>query len=425
MAKPDPHEVMTAALIRRGKEVSVQQINQDPIKNATELVDDLVAKWVDKIVGGSGDTGFYVKSGDTKVPSMNNLAKALSISNYVIEQLNESNAKIETVWQTGKQWATEIKKFNPDTGTIKNYNSSDLIVKIKTGTGKSSSIHYWGLSLKKRGMKEAEPTLLNKPVVGKVGFLTEKVSSVYKNNIEKQKDIFFRGALNIKAGGMYNNKPVDKMSSNEVLDAVEKLFHSERKEKNEMLTAKRGSKYQTNPNVYFKALDEAFMQFAKPPKNKQFFQEFLDLIFKINIDTWIKDRSFHFSLMTGVGDYKNDKIVVEEPTEKEGRLVSEIFREMFKDPDVSKFILKRQDNKFHAWEGPEKPAKAAKLFYEMIIGSSASKGVSIVDLEVRYKGDLSVQPQFQVFINRVRKNSFHHHYKKLASTRALGKSRWD
>ena len=38
--KPDPHEVMTAALILRGKHVNIQRLNQDPIKNATELVQD-------------------------------------------------------------------------------------------------------------------------------------------------------------------------------------------------------------------------------------------------------------------------------------------------------------------------------------------------------------------------------------------------
>ena len=31
MAKPDPHEVMTAALILRGKAVNVRQLNLDPI----------------------------------------------------------------------------------------------------------------------------------------------------------------------------------------------------------------------------------------------------------------------------------------------------------------------------------------------------------------------------------------------------------
>ena len=147
--KPDPHEVMTAALILRGKEVNVGQLNQNPIENATVLVQDLVDRWVDKIVGGSGDAGFFTVTGDTKVPNMVNLAKALSVSNYVLGQINDVNAKIITVWQTGKKWATEIAKFNPDVPTIKNYNSSDIILKVKT-SGKNEAIHYWGLSRLKK-----------------------------------------------------------------------------------------------------------------------------------------------------------------------------------------------------------------------------------------------------------------------------------
>ena len=102
MAKPDPHELMTAALILRGKIVNVNQLNTDPIKNSTTLVKDLVENYASKVVGGSGSDGFFVKSGNVEVPNMINLAKALSVSNYILDQVG--NAKIETVWQTGKQW---------------------------------------------------------------------------------------------------------------------------------------------------------------------------------------------------------------------------------------------------------------------------------------------------------------------------------
>ena len=60
----------------------------------------------------------------------------------------------------------------------------------------------------------------------------------------------------------------------------------------------------------------------------------------------------------------------------------------------------------------------------MIIGPSPSLGTSIVDFEVRYKGDLTPEPQFQVFVNKIRKNSIHYKYKEEAVKKALGKSRW-
>ena len=338
MAKPDPHELMTAALILRGKIVNVNQLNTDPIKNSTTLVKDLVENYASKVVGGSGSDGFFVKSGNVEVPNMINLAKALSVSNYILDQVG--NAKIETVWQTGKQWASEIKKYNPDTGTIKNYNSSDIIIKIHT-LGANEALHYWGLSLKKRGIKEPDPTLLNKPVMGRVGFLKERLNGSDVSKIEKAKDIFFRGALNIKTGGQYKGKTIDKMTEKNVMDYVEEIFHYERTEKNEMLTGKKGSKYEKNPNIYFEEMHKAFIKFNN---DRKFFEEFFDLIFKINMDTWIKDSAFHFSLITGSGDYVKEQLLVESADEKEGRLVSEIFRTMFKDPDVSKFILKKQPN---------------------------------------------------------------------------------
>ena len=415
--KPDPHEVMTAALILRGKEVNVGQLNQNPIENATVLVQDLVDRWVDKIVGGSGDAGFFTVTGDTKVPNMVNLAKALSVSNYVLGQINDVNAKIITVWQTGKKWATEIAKFNPDVPTIKNYNSSDIILKVKT-SGKNEAIHYWGLSLKKRGVKEADPTLLNKPLLGPVGFMTKRFASAEVTKIQKAKEKFFLGALNIASGGEYEGKDINKMSHKDVLAALDKIFKRDRTGKRNMLTGQ--GMYDGNKNIYFEEMHKAFMKFDN---DKKFFEEFFDLIFKINLDTYIQDAVFHFSLMTGVGDYKDNRLIVEPPVEKEGRLTSEIFRKMFKDPDVTNFTLQMatpRNKKVHAWEDGKKTA--AKLFYEMVIGKKPA--ISIVDLEVRYKGDLKPQPQFQVFINKVRKNSFHHEYKKVASTEALGRTKW-
>tara|TARA_Y100001963_G_C6762633_1_gene440361 strand:- start:768 stop:2021 length:1254 start_codon:yes stop_codon:yes gene_type:complete len=417
MAKPDPHEVMTAALILRNKPVDINQLNSDSINNATKLVQELVDQWVKKIEGGSGDSGFFTKSGTTKVPNMVNLAKALSVSNYVVDQI-KGKGDIKTVWQTGKHWLGEISKFNPDTGTIKNYNSSDVILKIETN-GKNEADHFWGLSLKKRGIKEAEPTLLNKPVLGDVGFMTKRLESADVDAIEVAKEKFFRGALNIKSGG---DPAYDKMPFPKVLSELDRLFYHKMVEKREMLTGQ--GDYKDNPNIYFEAIHKAFMKFDN---DKKFFEDFFDLIFKVNLDTYINDASFHFSLITGIGDYNKTtkQIEVEDPSEKEGRLVSEIFRDMFKDPDNTNFRLQMatpRNKKKHAWEDGKKTA--AKLFYEMIIGKNGD-AVSVVDLEVRYKGKLQPQPQFQVFVNKIRTNSFHHKYMNIAKTKKLGDRRWE
>ena len=76
-----------------------------------------------------------------------NLAKAVSVSNYVIEEIG--NANVETVWQTGTKWASEIRKFNVGPKTIQNYNSSDIIVKFQT-KGKHEATHYLGFKFEEK-----------------------------------------------------------------------------------------------------------------------------------------------------------------------------------------------------------------------------------------------------------------------------------
>lgn len=427
MALPDPHELMSGALILRGKKVDINQLNKNPKVEGTKLTKDLVDNYAKNVIGWEQrDLDKFMVDDD--MADLKNLGKAISVSNYVIDQLGEG--KVDTVWQTGAQWDSQIKKFNPSTATIKNYNSSDIVLKIPLGSGKDDCDHYWGISLKKRGIKDKEPTLLNKPVVGKVGFLTEKVETKYINNIKKAKAKFFTKALKLKTSGSYKGKPltgkdIDKLSFTTVLKYANDLFRRAGDEKNQMLTGRKGTVYESNPNIYFEEMNKAFMESFN--NEKQFFFDFLDLVFKINMDQWVKDRCFHFSLMTGVGGYdsSNDKIEVQGAEEKEGRLMSEILRNMFKDEDKANYIIRKQPDKrsINAFEDIE-GKKPAKLFFEMIIGPSPTLGTSIVDFEVRYKGDLTPEPQFQVFVNKIRKNSIADKYKKEALTKALGKKRW-
>ena len=427
MAKPDPHELMAGALILRGKNVNVSNINQDARVNGTALVEDLRDNWAKKVIGWEQrDLDTFMVSDN--VGDMKNLAKAISISNYVLDQVGPG--KVKTVWQTGSQWDQRIKRFNPSTATIKNYNSSDIVLEIPLGQGKNACDHYWGISLKKRGVKDKEPTLLNKPVVGASGFLTEKVDPIYVSVIKAAKAQFFAEALKLKTAGSYQGKPlsgadIDKLPFTTVLKYCNVLFRRAGDEKNQMLTGRKGTIYEKNPNIYFKEMNNAFMESFN--NNRKFFYDFLDLVFKINLDQWVKDRCFHFSLMTGVGDYSpvTDSLEVQGAEEKEGRLMSEILRNMFRDEDRASYILRKQPdaraiNAFEDIEGK----KPAKLFFEMIIGPSPKLGTSIVDFEVRYKGDLTPEPQFQVFINKVRQNSIAHKYHQEATTKALGQKRW-
>lgn len=410
--RSDPHELMTACLILNQERVSLAKINglqdEQRQKYMKELVDKLAAT-ASKVEGSAGLDGFYCDK-EKNEPDLVNLAKAISISNYVINQIGR-NAKVQTVWQTGTKWAQEIKKFNVGPETMKNYNSSDIIVKFEL----KGTTHYWGLSLKKRGINEVEPTLLNKPLLGKTGFITESIPSGEGNKIEAAKKKFFTKAIQIKLkGDVYKNKIDinDRTPLKTILKVATELFSD--KEKGDML---RGyGEYSKNPNIYFKEIDRVFLE--NFDNNEEFFKKFLDTIFKIDLTSYLKGTNFHFSLITGEGDYKSGKLMqVKAPLEKEGRLTTEIFREMFGDKPKSskKYILEKPSNRKQAFESG---STAAKLFYIMKI-----EDVHIVDLEVRYKGAMTSEPQFQIFMS-TRPNNFSQLYKKLSKKKKFGEERW-
>ncbi len=416
--REDPHELMTACLILSKMKIDLKGIagKKDGERYGAykKIVDDLAAI-APKVVGAAGLGGFYIDPKTKQEPDLINLAKAVSVSNYIINLIG--SATIDAVWQTGTKWAQEIKKYDVGPSTIKNYNSSDIIVKFTT-KGKSGATHYWGLSLKKAGISDPEPTLLNKPAFGSKGFIQKKMDPSSLKKVEDAKKKFYAGALKIKTGTTtIKKKKIDSMPIKELLKEANNLF-TETKEKSEMLTG--GGKYQPNKNIYFEEMHKAFMKFDN---NRDFFEEFLDTIFKIKLQTYLQDASFHFSLITGRGDYKDGKILeVTAPSEKEGRTTSEVFRQIFGDSNNTQFRLipnrtNTSDMKKMAFE---EGATAAKLFYEMAIGPK-NREHSIVMLEVRYKGALTSEPQFQVFMS-TKKNGFSELYKKYVSQNTI--ERW-
>ena len=75
MALPDPHELMSGALILRGKKVSVSEINQNARVKGTELTKDLMDNWAKKVIGWeSRDLDRFMASTDPEMADLKNLA---------------------------------------------------------------------------------------------------------------------------------------------------------------------------------------------------------------------------------------------------------------------------------------------------------------------------------------------------------------
>ena len=406
-SKADPHELMTAALVLNKKEFSNQDVST--IVKSKEII-DTIYELSRKVTGFSEKdrTNFYMDATKT-IPDMENLAKALSASNHILRELGSHKNNINAVWQTGASWAKEIKKFDVGPKTVQNYNSSDIVVKFK-----SDADHYWGVSLKKIEIGKPEPTLLNKPPFGNKGMLliTKNISASDNNKVEKTKRDFFQKALEIELPEKVEE--LKKMQNRAIYKKFDTTFNKDAK--NAVMTSK--GKFSKCPNIYFEMMDKIILKALH--NNKEFFEVFLDTIFKINLDTYMKDTAFHFSLITGAGKVSGEQIEIGSAIEKEGRLVSEIFRSILGDADRSKYILKKTKGKTQAFE-PN--SSAAKLYYTMSISNrEVNTPRDIVELEVRFKGTVTAQPQFQVFLSKTL-DSFNSLYKSELSKNKL-KRRW-
>ena len=410
--RSDPHEIMTAALILGQTKYDHSKINA--------LTDERRQKFLyrickhlevlsNRVEGAAGKDGIFV---DGENGDYVNLSKALSISNYVLDQIGR-DARVKAVWQTGTAWASEVKKFNVGPKTIKNYNSSDIIVKFE----KKGKTHYWGISLKKKGINEVEPTLLNKPLLGASGFLVKYLKPEQVKKVQDAKKTFFINGISKIYG-----TPLSELNKLDIKQLAKKLdvyFTDEKKkEKNQFLTGT--GEFSKLHNIYFESLDKLFTE--EFDKNEEFFKDFLDTIFKIDLTSYLKGTNFHFSLITGEGNYKNGKVLeIKKPSEKEGKTMTEIFTKIFGKYSGKKDLFRIMPlsnylpTKINAFE---KGATAAKLYYCLVINK-----IQIVDIEVRYKGSFGPEPQFQVFLTD-RRNSLKNLYSRISRMQISDRDRW-
>jgi len=394
----DPHELMSGVLIATQKIYEQNIINGLSLDKRNKKLEEICKEIFNnrKKVDGYKEKEAKLIEGDIV-----NLAKALSISNYVNKLLIRNRASDVEVYQTGAKWSKNIKKYKGKDASrdtiIKSYNSSDLIIKFNLG----KATHHWGLSLKKKGFKvnEADPTLLNKPIVGAAGgkktagFLFLKADVTDQKKLTNAENNFFAEVYRVR----FNQEPDFKKSWKKELNNG--LVGNEKKA---ALTGKefRGKKYPKN--TFFEEIDRVFRKVMKDDDN---FKELLDLVFRLDIDEYVNQENFHFSLITGIGGLQSDgKINIKNPDEKSSAFLKQVFTAMFQGKQLSNiakfdgnFKMPTTKGKFQAFDGR---ATAAKLFYTMFIDS-----LPIVDLEVRYKGSITAKPQLQVFITR-RFNNF-------------------
>ena len=383
-------ELMTATIVLLGKKYNSEKIT---VEDATEIIKAAEGKW-DSVEGSKGKEKLLKQFTN----NWYDLATAVSSANAILNMIPSP----KKVYWTGQSWHDDIKIFNPDIIGVKDYNSSDIVV--------SDGTKFWGFSLKKKESKDStDPTLINKPITGKKSFLSTLIadgamSQKELDNIENKKNEFFTNII-----ASYWIAPENKRTTYKHLKtmrrsvaAVAKLADKKRKEEIGRIPNKFVNKKLTEEgNVFWKEVDNVLKAHAE-----EFMVSFIKLVFRYELKSHLEDliaqgKTFEFYLLTGIGKRKGDEIGIEPADVKDlpstVQALSRIFRS-------SRFLeLGETPGRKLPWEvdlnavGTRKPP--AKLFYTIFYGKAA-----LLNLEIRYKGSKTAEPQFQATATPIFKN---------------------
>ena len=301
----------------------------------------------------------------------------------------------QKVFLTGNVWPKEVEKFRIKAYGFDDYNSSDFIVKTKEE-------HYYGVSLKKKPKpNSADPTLINKAFDTVLnGNQFDKIKTditelrteyfaglvrqahedgiIFIENIEKQSDkelfeakkrntkIFDKAYINIKgsiSGGYGNDKAPDSMR---------KFVNTYLSKTNNILFKRLTSYMDDNASLFAKTLINLVLK--------------VKLYDELSANKNLKNYSFGFALVTGIGEVTKGK-----PNVSKGKAV-----------DLHTILcgltdLEANKKPYKILVDFEKKAEAtaAKIFFKL-----SKAGVNILDMELRYKGSFTSQPQFFATITK-------------------------
>lgn len=358
-----------------------------------EWITSAAKKVADSVEFGSSRTEFLAFMEPTPAAFKEaavGISAALAIKGWLKSSHGQGNdAVAEKVFLTGNVWPKEVEKFRIKAYGFDDYNSSDFIV--KTGDKK-----YFGVSLKKKPKKNsADPTLINKAfdtVLNGQQFnkIKEEITDLrteyfaglvrqanedgilYIKDINRQTDkelfeakkrdkkIFDRAYINIKgslSGGYDNDKAPD---------AMRKFVNSDLAKTNNILFKRLTQYMDDNADLFAKTLINLVLK--------------VKLYDELSANKKLSDFTFGFALVTGIGEMSRGK-----PNVSPGKAI-----------DLHTILCGLSD-----LEANKKPykiavdfekkaeANAAKIFFKL-----SKAGVNILDMELRYKGSFTSQPQF-------------------------------
>jgi hypothetical protein len=343
------------------------------------------------------------------------ISAAIGVRDYLSKNGETGGKKsLPTIYMTGNVWPKEVEKFRVSAYGFEDYNSSDVLAT-------ANKEMFYGISLKKKRKSNAgEPTLINKAFDS---VLDGKQFDSIKEELAKVRAQYFSGLVmeavekriilkqDIKNFDQLKRTPIGRKELFEAKQRDKKLFDRSYIDTKGWAAAKNGYLEDDTKNVksmrYFvnKKLAEPnnplFKEFLKVLNaNADLFADSLiNIILKVNLYKEIDAKNlgkykFNFFLVTGVGDVssKGDVTIGKATVLPLKTTLCGLTRikEMYKNKKYEIALNKEKKG----------DSEAAKIFLQLKRGT-----LTLLDLEIRYKGAFTPQPQFQ--------GTLHPDFKKL------------
>lgn len=389
------------------------------VLNAAVVTEKSLINWIKKaavkadkkIVYGSQKNMFttYMEQdidnlSDTKKSAvLKNALQGISGAKAIREWLSSEHGeprdvKAKNLYMTGNVWPRTVKKFRINAFGFDDYNASDFI--IHTGDK-----NFYGASLKKKPKPNAaDPTLINKAFDT---ILNGKKFDEVKEDITRIRSEYFAGLVR----QAHEDKRII-LPPSELTLSDKDLFEAkgrdtsiyERAYINTRGSVKHGLNNENAPDAMIKFVNE---DLAKPNnilyklliKHMQnqgeiFANTLINLVLKVNLydelaaNKKLKDYNFGFGLITGVGTVT--KIAKTDPAEYKPTLSQGKWIELHTILcGLRQLTANRKPYKIDVDYDKKENSNAAKVFFKL-----SKDGVPILDMELRYKGTFTAQPQF-------------------------------
>lgn len=350
------------------------------------------------------ENGFLELMNEHSSEALKDLLAGISATIAIRQKTGLSDTTIPHIYMTGNVWPKDVEKFRVSAYGFEDYNSADVIISPDKKT-------FYGVSLKKkRKAQAAEPTLINKAFDS---VLDGKQFNVVKQELAEVRSEYF-SSLVIEAVNKgiilktdiagYDSLKNSKQGRKELFEARQRnktLFDRSYIDTKGSAKASKGYKDDNtrDPNSMRFFVNKKLAE-KDNPLWKAFLKTmndhadlFADSLINIILKTKLYEEldkkdlekfKFHFYLVTGVGDITSKGVA----TLAHASVIP------LKTTLCGLTRIEKQLNskKYEIVINEQKKAQtdAAKVFLQLKRGS-----VKILDLEIRYKGGFTSQPQFQ------------------------------